>query len=305
LLITVRLPASTSNLGPGFDVLGLALSAYLHLTAEIQEKVEISVGGFGAGEIPTDETNLVYQAACEFCKRIGKALSGLRLHIDNQIPTNGGLGASGAAIVAGLLIANELSNTRMPKEEILQLAVGIEGHPDNVSATLFGGLTVNCLDNGRWRCRSMPISPTLKIVAVMPEFRILTSDARRVLPPKITLSDAIHNIGHTAYLVSSLQAGDFEALRSAMSDRLHEPFRAQLIPGYDKVKRAGLEQDALSVNVSGSGSTVVAYTLNNEQEIGEAMVKAFAASGVRSDYRLLTVDNEGAIIRNVDSPAEN
>ncbi len=304
-MITVRLPASTSNLGPGFDVLGLALSAYLHLTAEIHEKVEISVGGFGAGEIPRDETNLVYQAACEFYKRIGKALSGLRVQIDNQIPTNGGLGASGAAIAGGVLIANDLSRAHLPKEELFDIAASIEGHPDNVSATLFGGLTVNCLGDGRWRYRSIPISPTLKIVAVMPEFRILTSDARRVLPPKITLSDAIHNIGHTAYLVSSLQAGDFETLRSAMSDRLHEPFRAQLIPGYDEVKRAGLEQGALSVNVSGSGSTVVAFALNNEHEIGEAMVKAFAASGVKADHKLLTVDNVGAVVRNVDSPAGN
>jgi len=274
---------------------------YLHLTAETDDKVAISVSGDGVSEISLDETNLVYRAFCEFHQRIGKAPTGLKLHIDNHIPTNGGLGASGAAIVGGVLIANEFSSEQLPREELLNIAASIEGHPDNVSATLFGGLTISSYDNGKWRYYSIPIGSALKIVTVIPEFRILTSEARKALPQQITLSDAVHNIGHTAYLVSALQSGDFEMLRFAMSDRIHEPFRARLIPGYNEVKQAGLEHGALSVNISGSGSTVVAFTLKNEHEIGEAMTKAFLNCGVKAKYRILTVDNQGAVVSRVSS----
>jgi homoserine kinase len=273
------------------------LTTYLKITAETSDSLSIQLNGEGSEDIPKDETNLVYRSFSEFYRHIGKLAPLMKLQIDNDIPTNGGLGASGAAIVGGILIANELSLKRLPKAELLGLATDIEGHPDNVSATLFGGLTVNCYDDGHWRSISIPVAPALKIVAAIPSYRVLTSDARKALPPELSLLDAVHNIAHTAFIVSSIQSGSFDVLSFAMSDKIHERYRSQLIPGYNMIREAGIRSGALSVNISGSGSTVVAFTLRNENAIGASMVDAFGDSGIKASYRIFNVDNEGAVLR--------
>jgi homoserine kinase len=300
----VKIPSSTSNLGPGFDTLGLALNRYLYISSTQStthvNSPQISVEGNGKEHIATDETNLVYQGMMALAKRWGTAhvqsLQGIHLQIKNEIPAYGGLGGSGAAIAGGIFLANALLQTKLSREEMLDIAVSIEGHPDNVSAALMGGLTVNCFDNGKLHCRSIKITTRLSVVACSPQFQVLTTQARKILPKEISLKDAVTNIENVASLVAAFIAGDVEALRYATNDQLHEPYRAALIPGFNDVKKAALDAGALSFNISGAGPTVFSFVTKDEKKIGEAMVKAFLANGKPSTYEVMTVENDGARI---------
>ena len=298
----VKIPSSTSNIGPGFDTLGLALNRYLYISATQRiaqaQSLQISVEGNGKEHIATDETNLVYQGMMALAKRAGTAhvhsLQNIHLQIKNEIPAYGGLGGSGAAIAGGVFLANALFQTKLSREEMLDIAVSIEGHPDNVSAALMGGLTVNCFDNGKLHCRSIKITTKLSVVACSPQFQILTKEARKILPQQISLKDVVTNIENVASLVAAFIAGDVEALRYTTNDRLHEPYRAALIPGYSDVKKAAIEAGALSFNISGAGPTVFSFATKDEKKIGDAMVKGFLANGKSSTYEIMTVENDGA-----------
>jgi homoserine kinase len=300
----VKVPASTSNIGPGFDTLGLALNRYLYLSVEEGDvrgpSMHISVEGNGKEHIATDETNLVYQGMAALANAAGlsqaKLLHNIHLHIRNEIPSSGGLGGSGAAIAGGVFLANEYLRTRVSREEMLNVAVSIEGHPDNVSAAMMGGLTVNCFDNGKVRCRSIKIKSKLSVVACSPNFQVLTKQARQILPKEVPLKDAVVNIENVASLIAAIMEGDVEALRYVTGDRLHEQYRAALIPGFEEVKNAALGAGALSFNISGSGPTVFSFTTGHEKQTGEAMVNAFSAHGITSTYEVMTVENEGALV---------
>ncbi|MDE3058056.1 MAG: homoserine kinase [Bacteroidota bacterium] len=293
----IKVPASTSNLGPGFDTLGLALDRYLELSVEVvdtKNSPEIIVKGNGVEHIAADKTNLVYQGMVAVAKHAGTELPSLRLSLNNGIPSCGGLGGSGAAISGGVFLANEILDVKLSREEMLNIAVGLEGHPDNVSAALMGGLTINCFDNGSVRCRSVKIAAPLSVVACSPRFQVLTKEARKILPKEVLMKDAVRNIENVASLVASLIQGDVDALRYATSDTLHEQYRASLIPGFDDVKKAALDAGALSFNISGAGPTVFCFAVSNEKEIGSAMVKAFAAHGREASCEMMRVENEGA-----------
>jgi homoserine kinase len=298
----VKIPSSTSNIGPGFDTLGLALNRYLYISATQriahEQSLQISVEGNGREHIATDETNLVYQGMMAVARRVGNAhvhsLRGIHLQIKNEIPAYGGLGGSGAAIAGGVFLANALLQTKLSRDEMLDIAVSLEGHPDNVSAAMMGGLTVNCFDNGKLHCRSIKITTRLSVVACSPKFQVLTKQARKILPKEISLKDAVTNIENVASLVAAFIAGDVEALRYTTNDRLHEPYRAALIPGYNDVKKAAIEAGALSFNISGAGPTVFSFATKDEKKIGDAMVKAFLANGKPSTYEVMTVENDGA-----------
>ena len=294
----IKIPASTSNLGPGFDTLGLALNRYLYISAEPMNdgKLRIDVEGNGKNHIAIDESNLVYQGICAVARGAHKELPGIHLTIKNEVPAYGGLGGSGAAIAGGVFIGNELLGTKLSSGEMLSVAVKIEGHPDNVSAALMGGLTINCFENGLVRCRSVKVRFPLSIVACSPHFQVLTKQARQILPKEISLNDAVVNIENVASLVAAFLQEDAEALRYVTGDRLHEPYRATLIPGFDDVKRAALSLGALSCNISGAGPTVFAFTTKNERQIGEAMVNAFSSYGKASTCEIMHVENEGVRI---------
>ncbi len=298
----VKIPASTSNIGPGFDTLGLALNRYLYLSVEegnaAGSPVHISVEGNGREHIPTDETNLVYQGMAALANAAGAAQAALlrciRLHINNEIPASGGLGGSGAAIAGGVFLANEFLKVKMSRDEMLTIAVSIEGHPDNVSAAMMGGLTVNCFDNGKVRCRSIKVASKLSVVACSPNFQVLTKQARQILPKEVALKDAVVNIENVASLIAAFMEGDLEALRYATGDRLHERYRATLIPGFEDVRNAALGAGALSFNISGSGPTVFSFATGREKEIGDAMVRAFSGHGITSTVEFMKIENEGA-----------
>ena len=295
-MIRIKIPCSTSNLGPGFDTLGLALNRYLFLSAEEQPGLQITVEGNGKDHIATDSTNLVYSAMTATAQKIGRTLPAIHLHIKNEIPAYGGLGGSGAAIAGGVVLANELLNLKLSKDDMLNIAVEIEGHPDNVSAAIFGGLTINCLDNEKKsRCRSVKIEEPLSVITCSPQFQVQTKQARKILPQQVSLKDAVTNIENVASLVAALMSGDFEALRYVTAERLHEQYRATLIPGFEDVKHAALNAGALSFNISGAGPTVFTFAVKNEKEIAEAMQKAFEKNGQTATAEIMTVENNGAV----------
>jgi len=293
-MLKIKIPCSTSNLGPGFDTLGLALNRYLYIAVDAAESVTITVEGNGKEHIATDESNLVICGMKAVAKKLGKELPAFHLHLKNEIPAYGGLGGSGAAIAGGIFLANELLKGNLSCDEMLNIAVEIEGHPDNVSAALFGGLTINCYNSdGNVHCRSVKITKPLFVVTCSPHFQVHTKQARKLLPDHILLKDAVTNIENTASLVAALMSGDFDALRYTTADRLHEQYRSTLIPGYNDVKKAALNAGALSFNISGAGPTVFAFAVKNEEEIGNAMKSAFLQHGQQSSVEVMSVDNDG------------
>ncbi len=294
----IKIPCSTSNLGPGFDTLGLALNRYLFLSAETENysSLRITVEGNGKDHIATDESNLVYNAMKVTAAKLGKTLPALHLKISNGVPAYGGLGGSGAAIAGGVFLANELLSGGLSRAELLNIAVSIEGHPDNVSAAIFGGLTINCFDAERnVHCTSVKIEKKLSVVACSPHFQVQTKEARKILPQQVSLKDAVTNIENAASLVAAMMNGNYDALRYVTAERLHEQYRATLIPGYADVKSAALAAGALSFNISGAGPTVFTFAVSNEQSIADAMVNAFAKNGQKATAEIMSVENNGAV----------
>jgi homoserine kinase len=290
----IKIPCSTSNLGPGFDTLGLALNRYLQLSVENAPHLFITVEGNGKEHIATDRTNLVYSAMSITSEKLGTTLPAIRLHLENNIPAYGGLGGSGAAIAGGVFLANEILHAGMTRDEMLNIAVGIEGHPDNVSAALMGGLTINCFDADQTvRCKSIKIEKPISIITCSPHFQVQTKQARKILPQHVTLKDSVTNIENAASLVAAFIAGDYEALRYVTYDRLHEQYRATLIPGFEEVKKSALDAGALSFNISGAGPTVFAFAVENEKHIADAMVKAFEKNRQKATSEAMTVENMG------------
>lgn len=293
----IKIPCSTSNLGPGFDTLGLALNRYLYLTVDESAGLVISVEGNGKEHIAADANNLVYAAMTATAQKVGRTIPPIHLQINNEIPAYGGLGGSGAAIAGGVFLANQLLNIGLSVDEMLNIAVEIEGHPDNVSAALFGGLTINCFDpDRRVHCRSVKIDTKLSVVSCSPHFQVQTKEARKILPQQVPLKDAVTNIENAASLVAAMMSGDFDALRYVTADRLHEQYRATLIPGYADVKAAALNAGALSFNISGAGPTLFAFTLSNRQQVADAMVAAFARNGQAATAEVMSVENSGAAL---------
>lgn len=314
-MVRVRVPATTANLGPGYDVLGLALKLYNTVEIEKSDRLSIEIEGEGADSLPKDESNIVYQAAQEVFKTVnGKPLI-VNLKLINNIPLARGLGSSAAARVGALVAANRLIGNKLSQDEILKIAARLEGHPDNVTPALVGGLTISYLVEVKSHSRipgntgmakkevkylKIGLPEELKIVLAIPDFEVSTKKAREVLPEEVSLEDAVANMGKTALLVSSLAQGNLRLLDIATQDRLHQPYRAKLIPGMERVFKAALANGAKGAFLSGSGSTIAAFSIRNSEEknkeIGQAMVSAFQKAGHKSYYKILDIDREGTIL---------
>lgn len=294
--VKVRVPATTANLGPGFDCLGMALG--LHNTVELAQTdggLRITVDGEGAGLIPTGATNLVYRAVAALFDRVGQPRPGLRIHLNNCIPLMSGLGSSSAAIVGGLVAANALLDEPLATDELLALAVSMEGHPDNVAPALLGGLVVVVEAEGRPIYRRIGVPP-LEVVVVVPDFRLATVEARAALPAQVPLADAVFNLGRTTLVVQGLIHADYDLLASVMDDRLHQPYRAPLVPGLVDVFHAARQAGAAGVALSGAGPSVVAFASQGHVAIAEAMSGAFARHGLGARTLVLRAATEGAQI---------
>ncbi len=291
--VTVTIPATTANLGSGFDCLGLALGLRneVRLTA-VPDNLHITIGGEGADKLPTDETNLVYRASERLFERVGKRPAGLHIHQHNNIPVGSGLGSSAAATLGGLTAANILVDGGLTGTELLQLATEMEGHPDNVVPAFYGGLTLVVMAGARLHVEQITV-PAMRVVIVLPDFDLPTAEARAALPAQVPLADAVFNIGRAGLVIRALERGDFGALALAMQDKLHQPYRVPLIPGLADASVAALEAGAAAVALSGAGPSLAAFAPEGHKRIAQAAVKAFKLAGLNGRFWILPVDNQG------------
>ena len=298
--IRVRVPGTSANCGPGFDAIGVACTIYndLELTLKGEEGLVIEIEGEGAANIPADERNIVLRAIRTILKRAHREdeVKGFHIRMTNHIPLSRGLGSSAAAIVAGLKAANALLGNRFSRRELLQMATNIEGHPDNVAPAIFGGFTISVVTRGRVECFSLMPRMPLKLVVAVPEFPLSTRLARSVLPEQVKMKDAVFNVSRAALLVAALTKGQPRFLRNAFADALHQPYREKLIPGMKSVFRAACRAGALGASLSGAGPCLIAYTLENEKAVGQAMVEAFQEHEIEAHALQLSLDAHGARI---------
>ena len=301
--IRVRTPASSANLGPGFDTLALALGLYLECTLRPAAKgFSVRVSGEDRSGIPPDATNLTWRSFLRLAG--GKAPGGVELEIVNDIPVGKGLGSSAAAIVAGLALANEWLGLGTSREELVQLAAEIEGHPDNVAAAAWGGFVVSCQnEDGRVMSVKLGRATAVEVVLAVPEFQLSTTAARAALPAHYSRQDAVFNVQRVALLVAALAdpaERDADLFREAMRDRLHQPYRAPLIPGLEDILRLRDVPGLLGVALSGAGPSVVAFCSGHTEEVGAALVACFRAKNTAARARRLPIDTEGFVIERLD-----
>ncbi len=296
--IKIRVPASTANLGSGFDVLGLALSLYNTIEMETTPRgVELTVEGEGAERLQGEaKRSLVVRAAEAAFDHLGVTPPGLKIHLKNEIPLKRGLGSSGTACLGGVIGAAELTGLPLSREDVLRLALTLEGHPDNITPSLVGGLTASCLSEGEVRYVKIPLPEAISVVAVVPEHELSTAEARRALPRQVPFADAVYNVSRAALLVGAMAAGELSLLDEATRDRLHQPYRAKLVPGLEEVLEVARRGGALAAFLSGAGSTVVALTNQGAETVGSEMVEAWARKGLRAEVKVLAVDRDGVQI---------
>jgi len=292
-----RVPASTTNLGPGFDVLGLAVQLYSTVElAETDSGVQLEIHGTNRELIPSDESNPAYKAAKFIFEKVKKQPEGVKLTITNGIPVERGLGGSGTAILGGLLTANLICGEPFSKDELLNFAAELEGHPDNVSASLLGGLVVVCVNDGRIHYVKLECPGHLKIAFVIPDFPLATEKARIALPQTVPHKDAVFNVSRCSLLIASILTGKLDSLSIGMTDKLHQPYRKSLIPGVEDVFDAALNAGALSVALSGAGPTVAAFCVEKCEDIATNMKRAFEVYHIDSETKVLDIDYEGAVV---------
>lgn len=265
-MIKVKVPATSANLGVGYDCLGIALDDFATVTFEvIDQGLEI----IGCDEEYCNEENLFYQAFRKGLDHMGKSVSGIRIHVDTDIPYARGLGSSATCIVAGLAGANALFHNPMNKYELFDLATQMEGHPDNIAPAIFGALCVSFMDEGKPNMIRYGIKRDLLFVTMIPDYEVSTKSAREVLPKTMSYPDAVYQMGRCAALAKAIEIGNPMIMKKACTDKMQEPYRKNLIPEYDDVQTLCEEAGMITTFISGSGSTMIALT--QEKDAAQAL----------------------------------
>jgi homoserine kinase len=297
--IRVKVPATTANLGPGFDALGLALNLWneadFHATDD--NNIHVTVEGEGKGELPTNTDNAIAEAALKIYDLVEKACQGLRINCLNRVPLGSGMGSSSAAMLTGMLGANGLLGNPFTEEEILKLAIETEGHPDNVAPAMLGGLVASIIYEDRVFSIKLPAKAnhgSIHATVVLPDFDFPTKQARAILPKQVERREAIFNISRAVLVTEALRTGDLELLGIAMKDSLHQPYRLPLIPGAIRALEAGKKAGAAAVALSGAGPGLIAFSSKAEPGIGAAMKKAFESAKMHARIFELETSYEGA-----------
>ncbi|MDR6719569.1 homoserine kinase [Paenibacillus sp. 2003] len=280
--VTVKIPASTANLGPGFDTLGMALSLYAWLEMKPAKQTTFHLHGDHLTGLPTDKSNLIYEVAQMVFNEAGVSIPELEISMYSDIPLTRGLGSSASAIVGALAAANALIGAPLSDAKLLDMATSLEKHPDNVGASLYGGI-ITAAWNGQ-QVDHIRIEPhqDLQALVIVPEFQLSTSKARNVIPEQLGMSDVVHNISRSSLLVAALASGRLDMIQKAMSDRIHQPYRASLVPGMAEILEHAVEHGALGAALSGAGPTVL--TLVDRHDTRKAGLER---------YLLDTMEREG------------
>ena len=303
-VIRVAAPATTANLGPGYDCLGMALD--LWNTVEVEElpggsAPSVSVSGEGAGELEDGPENLVYRSMEFLFRELGRPMPPLRVRCDNEIPLARGLGSSAAAIAGGLVAANALANMtgaggEFGQRDLLEMAATIEGHPDNVAAAVMGGLQLVVTEENTLYTVPVSVPAAIHAVVFIPDVRIATADARAVLPQHLSVADAVHNMARVALLVAGMATNHPEYLAVATQDKLHQPYRQPLFPAMKLLMKAAMDAGALGAFLSGSGSTVLALTQGREMTVAYEMAEAARQASVEGTVKVTQPTALGAYL---------
>jgi homoserine kinase len=295
--VSFRIPASTANLGAGFDALSLALGRYLRCSIQPSESMEIKTSGVDAELIPTTEENLICRVAAATAERRGRTLPPYHLKIENEIPLARGMGSSAAAIIAGITCYEILAGDWLSEQELYRCAFEFESHPDNLAAALCGNLiSAAVADDGTVIVARLEISGKIGAIVVIPSFELSTEKARAVLPPSYSRQDAVYNIQRSALTIAALTTGNWALIREGMKDRIHQPYRAKLIPGLEDILKLNIK-GLLGVALSGAGPTVFAFAdPKRSLEVGNALTATFAEHGVEATAHILDVDTSGRFI---------
>lgn len=296
-MIEVRVPASSANMGPGYDSFGVALAIYNTIrVSEIENGVfikNISPSGY----IPVNENNLIYRSIIRAFDEVGYKKRGLKISQKSDIPMTRGLGSSSACIVGGLMAANLISGKKLTSQRIFELADEIEGHPDNVGPALFGGFCISLRDEKKLFHQSIRLRNNIKFVAMVPTYYLVTRKSRGLIPDKIPIKDASFNISCASLIALSLASGDYRNLSLYCKDRLHQPYRKTVVNDLDEVVNASISNGALAAYLSGSGPTVVAMIDSDNVNFLENMNKYFINNDIKRECMLLECDNVGAIAK--------
>ncbi|MBD0302667.1 MAG: homoserine kinase [Tolypothrix sp. T3-bin4] len=295
--VSVTVPATTANLGPGFDCIGAALTLYneFKFIRVDDGRVTIAVTGAEAEKVKTDESNLVYQAFVTFYKHLQQTPPPVKIEIKMGVPLARGLGSSATAIVGGLVGANLLAGEPLSQSQVMELAIAMEGHPDNVVPALLGGCRLAATNDNAWEICEIPWNTNVVPVVAIPDFELSTKEARGVLPTQVSRADAIFNTAHLGLLLRGLETGNSNWLKAALQDKLHQPYRKALILGYDAVNSAALEKGAYGMVISGAGPTLLALTDElHSQAVAAAMAAAWKQQGITAIVRSLSLDTQGA-----------
>jgi homoserine kinase len=293
--VTVRVPATTSNLGPGLDTLGIALKLHnqisiRELDAPAIERVDAMRGNPGA-------LAMTREAMDAFFRRSKVKPHGAQVEVKGEVPTSSGLGSSVTVRLGIVFALNELNGQPLGDTALLDLVTELEHHPDNAAPALFGGFIVSAMINGSVRYRRFNVPPALKFVVCIPDYEVSTEKARALLPKVVPLRDAVENLNRVALITSIFATGDYSLLRGLFDDKLHQPYRKKLIPMLDDVITAGVEAGALAGWLSGSGASIMCLTEQKEKAVAEAMANVFARQQIRCDTHVLVADNDGTRVK--------
>lgn len=297
--VRVKIPASTANMGPGFDCIGMALNLYAWIEMGIANSTEIELFGEELEGVPLDKSNLVYQVAQMVFAEASEHHPELYIAMYSEIPLTRGLGSSASAIVGALVAANALIGNKLTEVQLFQIASRLEKHPDNVGASLFGGIVVAFWDGERAEHIRLNPHPDMEVLVAIPSFQLSTEKARNVLPQHVPLEEAVYNLSHSSVLVAALATGNLSMIRHAMHDRLHQPHRAALIPGMEEFLAGATDHGAIGAALSGAGPTVLALVdirSNNKHELEAFLLSTFEQHDVDVELRWLLPDAFGALV---------
>ncbi|WP_103108282.1 homoserine kinase [Brevibacillus reuszeri] len=268
-VVKVTIPASTANLGPGFDALGMAFQLYSVVEMAISDETTIELVGKELQGTPADKSNLLYQVAVGLFEEAGLSVPELFIRAASDAPLTRGLGSSAAAIVGALVAANQLAGEPFTRDQLFAKASQMEGHPDNVGASMFGGIIVATMPDQEGAAVpyvKLPVPQGLQTLVVIPEFPLSTEKARKVLPQVYSKQDVVYNVGHSSLLVAALAQGRLDLMGQAMADRLHQPYRAELVPGLKDILDQATQHGAAGAALSGAGPTILCFFQTEEEQ---------------------------------------
>ncbi|QGQ95409.1 homoserine kinase [Paenibacillus psychroresistens] len=306
--VCIKVPASTANLGPGFDCLGMALDIYAWIEMDFALKTKIILHGEQMLGIPLDKSNLIYKVAQMVFAEAGVSHPELEIAMYSEIPLTRGLGSSASAIIGGMVAANALIGNLLSQDKIFLMATQLEKHPDNVGASLFGGIVVASWDGVRADYIRIAPHERLEVLVAIPEFQLSTELARHALPKEVSMKDAVFNLSHSSLLVAALCSGNLEMIRHAMQDVLHQPYRAALVPGMEMILKEATDHGALGVALSGAGPTLLALvdkTSHEKAGLAEFMQNTLLKEDIKSTMMWLKPEALGVqVLANSVSLAE-